>query len=288
MLLVEKELEREDKLICEMKFGLLVQRETIIPPFSSKVSRSIILINLNKLDLKNLKLAFSLKNKPLRITPLMVKNKPLLKIKKDKFSFLTLLPNKNYEFSISVIGSDLVQDLMILSKELKEEIEIYNSKIHVYPKEIKICSLKNLGLKDSKYFYIRIVTPALLQLPKPWKLKKARHFLFPIPSLILYSLVKHWNTFADSNLYIKNIHGFVWRSNYLLTEVDYNLKPVTVIYDEEKEIRGFIVSIIYELRARKNTLFYKYVKVLFDYANYFGIGRSRSIGFGLCEINSYE
>lgn len=277
--------ERQDVSLCQITFTLSAEKDTIIPPFSSKLPRTVMIRNAEKLDLKSIRLVFSSKRKPIRITPIFKGNKPLIKIKKRTPNYVTLFANEEYYFSISGIGDEVVKDLISLAKEIKNEIVLYNSKISIWTKEIHLTKLSNLGLDDVKVFGIRIITPTLLQLPSPWKLKKPRHFLFPLPSLVIKSLADHWNLFAPLSLKVLNMPSMLWRTNYLIAEVDHNIKPITVIYDEDKEIRGFVGSVIYELRAKRNTSIYKYTQRLFDYANYFGIGRSRAIGFGVCKVS---
>lgn len=74
-------------------------------------------------------------------------------------------------------------------------------------------------------------------------------------------------------------------SNYASVEVDYSLKPVTVIYDERRRPRGFIGWVIYEHR-RISPKLSRHLSRLLDYANYVGVGRFRSIGFGVVDVKA--
>ena len=72
----------------------------------------------------------------------------------------------------------------------------------------------------------------------------------------------------------------------MLVEVDYSVKPETVIYGKTgdgrlKLVRGFTGWIIYELIYPKLKPIYSKLLAL---ARYMGVGRSRSIGFGQVDV----
>jgi len=129
---------------------------------------------------------------------------------------------------------------------------------------------------DSRFYYIKFITPTLLQPPRPpFKRKRNRFVLFPYSPLLLLSIARHWNKYMDHK--IVGISGS--KALYYFREVSYGLKPITTYYDG-KPVRGFQGWIIFEITAKRNTKIRDNIQKLLNYANFFGVGKSRAIGFG--------
>ena len=116
-----------------------------------------------------------------------------------------------------------------------------------------------------------------------WKFKGPRYILFPHPFLIFWSLGTHWNTYAPPSLRIRDIWKLSYYAIHALMEVDYDLKPITAVYNGKKGPRAFAGWVIYKFRGVSKRLNQKLLRLL-DYANYVGVGKSRSIGFGMTKI----
>ena len=155
--------------------------------------------------------------------------------------------------------------------------------------EVKAKSFNEIGLKEADAYKITFKTPTLLQAPKIIKTDQTvRHVLFPSPKLITWSLAMHWNKYAPEHLKIPDIAKLATYSDYCLVEVDYRLKPTTAIYDERKRPRGFIGWTLYKWKPKGKKQYEQTLLKLLDYANYIGIGRSRSIGFGVVSIRETQ
>lgn len=253
----------------------------IIQPYSGRVVRQILfklasILGLN--DFLNI-LSSNTPFKPYSFTPLFLDGKPLYKSPDDS-NPLILYADKRYRFTFSYILNN-VDDIAFL-KGFQDSVEIYGSrKIDLVLDRINVIdeSMMDLGLKYGDYVKMVFVTPTLLQLPKIRKMSKInRYMLFPIPSLIFYSLKHHWNTYAEEKIRLET-----WRTNYSLRVVNYSLRPRTVLYDKNTEIRGFIGYTIFQILSRGKNILEKISKLLY-YATIVNIGKSRSIGFGVTKI----
>lgn len=271
------------------KFSVKPLANMVIPPFSSKISRTL-LINVLKEASPTLVRSFasSESQKPVRVTPLFYKDYPLVKSEKDN-KILMLRENVEYEFSSSIIGEKIVAEIVKLASLTPFKIEAFTKKfaLNLVNVEVKGFELMGLKLCKGERIGMRFVTPTLLQLPrvknKEWGNKQV-HILFPALNLIFWSLISHWNKFAPTKLRVTNVKKLVTYSNYSLIMVDHKIKPFTVVYDEKRRPRGFVGWALYKFEGGEEE-FDKQLLRLLDYANYVGIGRSKSIGFGVVNIS---
>jgi len=149
---------------------------------------------------------------------------------------------------------------------------------------LDIKDFANLTLGRPNILKMNFISPVLLQLPSYGRFKNGRHLLFPLPSIIIRSLLDHWNAnCGPDNVIRRSIYLQIY-SNYALVEADFNIKPVTVYYDGVRKPRGFIGWVVYEVRARRKKNAYNNLMRLLDYARYVGIGKSRATGFGQIEL----
>ena len=260
----------------------------IIPPFSSKISRTIFMkIFHEKLEkILNERLAF----KSIIFTPIYyIEGKKFLFKSDDSNKILMLKENNRYCFYVTMIRNynDIFSFIQDFNLDIK--LELFNNEIIIDDFSLEFKSFENIIIEDKDLIKIIFKTPVLISFPKGWiKLNKKipiRHSLFPIPSFMIHGLAEHWNIYAPNDLKIPNIAKLRAYTNYSLVEQDYDIKPITVVYDEKRKPRGFIGWILYEHRKLNQELD-NYILRLLDYANYIGIGRSRSIGFGVVKVES--
>ena len=259
-----------------------------MPPFTSKVSKLIILKMLERAGFDDLiaEVERPWRSKPYIFSVIFRGGKPLYKVSKEG-ELLSLKANEEYLFEVTVIG-DLNAMKIVRSLTEVGEVEAFGGRISILHIEAETKDFEELKVNiPVGYVKLEFITPALLQLPLPMKLKekiRVRHVLFPIPSLIIYSLARHWNFFAPEGKKIANMRSLSARSNFMLMEVDHNIKPVTVIYDERRRPRGITGWVLYKLHPISR----KYVGTLLtllNYSNYVGVGRSRTIGFGITKVS---
>jgi CRISPR-associated endoribonuclease Cas6 len=213
--------------------------------------------------------------KPVRITVIKDEtNRPIFK--RLNSGILKLRPNTNYYFELTSLDSKLFEEV-ISNPYIRTKV--YNTDALCELSETKV--LEDPEIEDSKVYKIEFKTPTLIQPPRPnFKRKKNRYLLFPYSPYLLISLQRHWNKYHNKKITISQS-----RALYYFKEVDYNLRPITVIYEKVKE-RGFIGWALFTLEARKNSSLRENIRRLLAYANFIGIGKSRAIGFGEVIVKS--
>jgi CRISPR-associated endoribonuclease Cas6 len=97
----------------------------------------------------------------------------------------------------------------------------------------------------------------------------------------------HWNSQVGEELVIRD-SGLPYNSFFLLREVDYRISPVTVYYDEKRRPRGFIGRVLYHLAPTRRQKRRRNLLRLLDYANYVGVGKSRTMGFGMVSVKPFK
>ncbi len=263
--------------LVKLRFNVVPAEDIIIPPFSSKVSKTILIRVIPELEsLFNEKEAV----KPIVTSPIFREGKPLVKYKDGEDKPLALFSNTPYYFETTLIGDLTFKLTDILTNLIDRKVEVYNGKIRIADVQVEVKSFDQLSFPSSSYVRFDFLTPILLTLPlSKEKYGYVRHFLFPHPYLMFYSLIMHWNKFAPRENIILAPSKLARYGYYTLLEADYDIQPKTVIYDSSRKPRGFVGWAIFERKTKKR----KYdllISKLLDYANYVGIGRSRTIGFG--------
>jgi len=256
-------------VIYTLTFQLRPSHDVIVPPFTSKLSRTLFLYfspTYSKI------IESKEPYKPIRITVIKEDGKPLFSTGNK---MITLSADKSYTFTVNTFLEDVVKD--VIKTEALDK-ELYNAKFHVELINLEV--KENFEMPDSRFYKVIFKTPTLLQPPRPaFKRKDNRYVLFPYVPLLFSSLTSHWNKYMS-----KKIVGVTeTKTLYYFREVDYRIRPVTAYYGNIPN-KGFIGWVVFELRARRNSRIRENVRKLLDYANYFGVGKSRNIGFGEVEV----
>ncbi|MEM4310218.1 MAG: CRISPR-associated endoribonuclease Cas6 [Candidatus Nitrosocaldus sp.] len=271
-----------DGTIARIMLRFTVDRDVLIPPFSSKISRSIIIKMIGEDNL----IFTDDKYKPYTFSPVLVEGKPLIRSMEvdgdDVFNPTTnlkLYKGKEYSFLITTIGHYMVTSIINSTKE----INLFDSIFSITSMEFTLTTFNNLMFNDDE-FIMRLLTPALLQLPKKWgDRKRDGNFLFPVPSLLLWSPAQHWNRYAPDDLKIESCKRLAVYSNFSMLEMDYNLRPTTVIYNEVSRPKGITGWVRWHIDDFDKEMAIQLRRIL-AYTQYMGVGRSRSIGFGMVEL----
>ncbi|MEM1627574.1 MAG: CRISPR-associated endoribonuclease Cas6 [Sulfolobaceae archaeon] len=258
-------------MIFWMKFSLKFKDEVIVQPFTSKVSRIIVSNYPTYVRISE----SSEPLKPVRVTVIRDEaGKPIFK--KVDSGVLRLKPNVNYYFELTCLDNNLFEEVV---SNPYVKAKVYTTEAFSELSETKV--LEEPEIDDSRAYRIEFRTPTLIQPPRPnFKRKKNRYLLFPYPPYLLISLQRHWNKYHNKKIIISQS-----RTLYYFKEVDYRLRPITVIYDKVKE-RGFIGWALFTLEARRNSNLREGIRKLLAYANYVGVGKSRAIGFGEVLVKS--
>jgi len=251
------------KIVYSVRFRDRIE----VPPFTSKVTKAI-MIKINPNFEPILKKGEPDKN--LIFSLLYLNDKPLFGLKK-----LKLKKEAPYQFEFVYIG-DFPEELVG-----SWNIKILNTEADITTIYVKSFTFDKIGLTPSDFYLANFKTPTLLQIPSGRRDKKI-YYLFPEPFLVYFTLVRHWNKYAPNRLKIPFFQNplEVWSKLFV---TDFRLKPVDVIYSE-KPFRAFMGKVVFKVEDDLKDI----VRKLFSYANFVGIGKSRTIGFGMVDIKPWH
>lgn len=268
---------------------VVVPLETSLgPPVSSKVLKYCFGSYLRR------KVVGSLSN--LSISMLFNDSKPLYSRGDNP---VVLEMGRRYVGRISVLDEDLW--LFDAVSKLGSEFKCSGSygSFSVSIAEVEVLPMSSLKLELPEVFKVVFRTPTILSsklMCPPTLADKVRpmHRLIPQPSLIFSHLLRMWNTFAPPDLRIGKQSEWApyllgRQADITLVEVDYNVKPETVVVGRDSEgklrkVRGFMGWIMYRSIAPRR-LHETYSRLL-ALAQLVGVGRSRGIGFGHVTIET--
>ena len=280
--------------LCHLVFHFAPEQDVVVPPFTSKVSKTVLIQLLgDRALLSGIHEPGGLLRKPLVVSPVFMKGRPLFKLQGQK-GLIVLRASHRYCFTASAIGHLASEKLLncLLDKLPCDDLRLFNTRISVLNVDVTIKDLSELCLPEARAYRIEFRTPTVLQYPRPWRWRfdEARYSLFPNPHLIIWSLARHWNSLTPPGLRVPDIYRLACYANFALVEADYDLRPVTVIYERGggrglngSGPRAFLGWVLYEHR-KGNPRLDKWLMRLLDYANYVGIGKSRAIGFGMVRV----
>jgi len=276
--------------IVKAVFTFTLTSNIVIPPFSTKVTKTLMFRLLGREGPGRLltQLFSAMRYKKILLSPVFAGRKPLIKLDGVGGSLQTLLMGRNYTFNVTVLDSASAVELVDALANLDGiTLNVFNSSVRLSSLEIRAIRLVDLGLPpETEYISLCTLTPVLMQL-QPVAKTPIRNILIPIPSLIVGSLMDHWNHNTHQDLVIKDA-GLPYSSFFLLREVDYRISPVTVYYDEKRRPRGFIGRVLYHLAPTRKQKRRRNILRLLDYANYVGIGKSRTMGFGMVSVKPFK
>ncbi|MDJ0270747.1 MAG: CRISPR system precrRNA processing endoribonuclease RAMP protein Cas6 [Aigarchaeota archaeon] len=267
-------------VVVRLQVCFTVSKKVVIPPFSAKVSR-LILHRVSKLYNRLSNLPKPLK--PVSVSPLLHDGIALIKLKGDN-RLLTLDVGENYYFSCGmVVNEDFpFDDLLSLESSIVDGV--FGASAILRDIRVEVRRFDSFGFEKPRALMLRFISPVLLQLPSFRRFRHGRYVFFPFPSLIIGSLAEHWNSNCDKSLFIKSPSYLSLYSNYVLMESDFRIRPVTVVYDDKRMVRGIMGWVFYDLRKSRNTKSFRRIMALLDYAQYVGMGKSRGTGFGQVNI----
>ncbi len=204
------------KKIFSLTITFKALNDTVIPPFSAKVSK-LIMHRISSLY----KVIMEYKNpfKPVSITPLIHNGRALIKVNEYKYP-LTLRQGELYTFRTTMISDDNVRMDSLLSLEEQRIDDVFKASILLDSVLVEVKDFCNLSLGKPKLLRIGIISPLLLQLPTYNRFMNGRYLLFPLPSIMIRSLIDHWNSNCDPVDTIRRSIYLSIYSNYSLVEAD--------------------------------------------------------------------
>ena len=275
-------------------------QDSILPPLTSKVLKYVVESRCRVIkDLMSVRRSF----KPAQISMLFASGEALYSSAGG--GVVSVKAGAELKGRLTLACSDATSEVM---EELQVLSGTFNSPYGMFQLDllsIELRKLSALSMGLSKFFKVEFTTPTILtakhMVPPPLKDRSRslpeRHRLLPQPSFIFSYLLKLWNSIAGPEERIPGPGAGDWEAYKLgrladvtLVEVDYRLKPVTVVIGRDSRgrlrmARGFTGWVIYECLSRKLLSIYDRLLAL---ATYLGVGRSRGIGLGMIKVTNLK
>jgi len=270
-----------------------------IPGFSPKLVKTIIYM-VPELGLFRKLYEARLRFKPFSITPLFEDGGRALIGSRS----VVVEPGTRLRFCISIAFSDpatieeLGFDQRVVEPRAGEKLLVSLDSV-----EVVSVDMLSIGLERSRIVRLRFLSPVLLSTklmapPLPHFLKRVakireRYVLYPSSAHICSYLTKLWNTVFPEKPVSRKVSD-EWAAYYMgrlcevaMVPIDYRTQPVTVVYDSSRKPRGFVGWALYEIGDVGRKTLSRIDKIL-ALANYLGLGKSRSIGFGTVRAETVE
>ncbi len=264
--------------------------DVILPPFTGRVTKSIV-ANMNCM-----KLVWEIYQSRTKFRPVTFKalrdglGRPVYK-RGDSDRPLLLRSGRPLFMEVALYSGEA-----LLLPCNREEVDLGYGRVMVDPVEASMVRLDTLGRENYDTVTIRITTPMtisskIMMPPVPpgsrigRLLSGAREMyrLLPTPGYMMAQALRQWLGVVNNVQEDTMLHYYLGRvADILVAEADYRLKPETVLYgkdDNGNELRvrgvtGYIKLAVLDQRVKWT------VSRLLGLAEYLGLGKSRSIGFG--------
>lgn len=272
------------KRLVRVQFTAVPQRDSVLPPLSSKVVKELILSGKLLPSLSSLVRSRD-KDKPLFISNLIVNGRRLFNRRDGdvvfveagtRLKFFVSFPY--YDYFVSELRSGL--------------FETRYGDFLVNVSKVQLLDLDELNKVEpnGKNFLIKFVSPTLLSsktllppsLKEKYKGVKPGYSLIPSVGLVLAYAYKVYSAFLGRKASEEITYRLGVLGNALSKVLGYHLEPVTVVIgrDEKgnlREARGFIGWMEFDIAdpSLKRTVI-KYLLV----SSFLGLGKSRGIGLG--------
>ncbi|MGB9622416.1 MAG: CRISPR system precrRNA processing endoribonuclease RAMP protein Cas6 [Infirmifilum sp.] len=247
-------------------------RDAPLPPFTSKVTRTVYAALWGEEPVLGRMGSFSV---------LFREGRPLYK-RVDSNGVLFARTGELLECRVSVLSKSEPR-----LPESSQLVSFGGSQFRAVLSDVEVVSLEGLSVEVPRKFVLRFLTPTLLPVPGRGDYLKSsgvrrRYKLFPDLALALrlltYDLKLHRIELVAPTPF--QVYKWAYRA---LAELDYRVRPETILYtvNEGRSVteRGFTGYVMYELLDTDSPLAQEFKKLL-AFALRFGIGKSRSIGFG--------
>ncbi|MCE4619153.1 MAG: CRISPR system precrRNA processing endoribonuclease RAMP protein Cas6 [Desulfurococcales archaeon] len=295
--------EDVDGHIIKLKIRFRFESDTILPPFTSKLTKTLI---YSADCFKELRRHYELRKKfrPVTLSTLhYLSGRSVYKKESSKDGDKPLVAKRDMvlEAYISYYTSKDPFDLGEVfgcSGNLPSPFE--KVVFSVDEAMVEKVDLISTGLPNASAFRVEFKTPLIMSTkvmtpPFP-KIKTIldktpnEYRLLPTPAYIAASAMRLWLAIVkgvDPDEYFTP-YAIGRLADVLLPEINYRLKPVTVIYGRDeagrlRKIRGVEGYVVYKINSRKLALT---LDKLLGLASRLGLGKNRSIGFGEIKVNS--
>lgn len=287
------------EIVARITFEVVALRDIIAPPFTSKLVRSAIASAKQTLPDQ----AGPGHYKRVFVSPILLRGQPIYKTTKSRGGPIVLKEGACYGAEVSMMLSRYEAERLI------DNLTYFNAETPYGPVRFEVSRVDMSHLSELEagvggVFRLRLLTPTLLSnklMTPPRAGRRLRESvsqmskLLPTPGSIMAYLARLWNKNARPELALPTPSSDDTIAPYkigriadvILAEVDYRLRPVTVLYDKKpggpREVRGVVGWVLYK-SAYKGGSLPRVFKRLLGLAGYMGVGRSRGVGMGMVRV----
>ncbi len=293
-------LEDAGGFIVNIKVKLYFNSDTILPPFTSRITK---LLLYSSSCFERIRKLYESKRsfRPVTLSTLhSVRGKPVFKIERDGDKPIRVRGGwvlATYITYYEREGSALSHLLYDCSGTLKEP---FNSiSYSIWELEVERLDDLSIGLDKDDVFGLEFKTPLVMstKIMTPLSLRSNKlirktpneYRLLPTPAYVASSAMRGWLGV------VKGVNPDEYHAPYgigrladiFMPEMDYRLKPVTVVYgrdqyDRLRKIRGVMGYVVYTVRSKRLAAT---LDKLLALATRLGLGKNRSIGFGEVKVS---
>ncbi len=291
-----------DGFLVTLKFKLHFKSNVILPPFTSRITKFILYSSNCLRGLRKLYESRS-KFRPVTLSTLYtLAGKPLYKRGGRNQPILAREGMVLTAYIAYFVRGEIPLGNAIYECEGSVGEPFSNIEFSTWEVEVASLSSLSLGLDKGNIIRVDFETPLVMSTkimtPPPLRanpiIRKTpnEYRLLPTPGYVAASAMRVW---------LGVVHGVnpddyhapygVGRlADIFMPEVDYRLRPVTVVYGRDslgrlKKIRGVVGYASYALRSRKIAVT---LDKLLALATRIGLGKNRSIGFGKITVTTYK
>ncbi len=294
-----------------VRLSLLFQRDAVLPPFTGRTLKSV-LAKAGCLEGVRRLYESQGRPRPVSLSPLYRGRRPLYvryKPGQPEPPRPTMVAREGEELSAYI--SYYVRNPQGLARALEgivacdETVDIGYALIHVSTAEVSVQEMKSLTLEHLEgedTLKIVFETPVILTTkaltPPPLAPRRLirdtrqAYRLLPTPGYIMAYAAKLWMhlAYARGTPLDPVPYAVARLSDIMMAEIDFNLKPETVLYkgkDSGKplKVRGVTGYVAYHFL---NNRIKQIASKLLALAQTMGLGKSRSIGFGRIRVEEFK
>lgn len=189
--------------------------------------------------------------------------------------YIYLNKENEYIWKINTIGEEAYKKILEENILKRDEIFLESKNLNVKILEKRLISKTTLNDLFKKWFISdNLVNKVKYKIITPVSYKQDNKYLIiPDTGLILSNIINKWNAFSTNNIE-KSIFEEYLRKTFIS---NYNIRTATFSL-EKVRIKGYIGEI--EITIKANQMMTNILNLLFEFAEYSGLGIKTSIGMG--------
>lgn len=247
-------------------YSLVPDSDLVVQALTSRVSKQVVFRWLGELPVGRFE-------GPVKFSFLFDGGRPLWG---DGEEPVVLRGGGRYRFFVVLDLERVGEDLALRFYSPPSRVQLYGGYASLGLEEVLLETVE--PLERGRFLSARFVTPALLQYPKPPRLKSPSvNSLYPQPRLVVLNLVQRARAYgveAPLSLYVY--------APFDLVESTHAVRPAAVYVGPHHAV-GFVGPVLYRVNAPDRR--WRWLSLLFSMARFIGVGRSTSMGFGWVEVS---